>query len=212
MLDAPSSLGSRTDRRRADQIAKAGAQGASPARLITPKRQRVITHNNRLQGVDSPDYTEGAGTASNWNWRSQKTISPQRHRRHGGDQKKGWSRSRRWILVPASRFKQRSDNATIKKRHLTSRISIVKPVAKLDVDLPRVVPVEAAEGQTVVDQMAVGHVQRIHRSRKPVAELLPQRKIEGGVLGQVVRGWVGQTQRIPSRSTGWWQQTRATEG
>jgi hypothetical protein len=68
----------------ADPIAKAGAQDASPARLIAPNRRRVITHNNHLQGVDSPNYTEGAGTASNRNWRGEKHFTTETRRKSEG--------------------------------------------------------------------------------------------------------------------------------
>ena len=67
--------------------------------------------------------------------------------------------------------------------------SIVEPEAHLDKDLARVIPVEAAEGLTVVKfHAAVGNVQGIQRCRDTLAEVLAHREIEGGVLRQMVSG------------------------
>ena len=63
----------------------------------------------------------------------------------------------------------------------------MKAVAEFDVDLSRIVPVEAAESQAIVElDAAVGHVKGIQRSGETLPEILSQREIEGGVLRQMV--------------------------
>ena len=53
------------------------------------------------------------------------------------------------------------------------RSSVVKSVAKFHEDFARIVPVEAAEGDAVVEfHAAVGHVHGIHRRRESFAEIL----------------------------------------
>ena len=66
---------------------------------------------------------------------------------------------------------------------------VVKAVAHFDKNLPRVVPVEAAEGHAVVEfDAAVGDIQGVQRRRNPLAEILAEREIKGGVAGQVFAG------------------------
>ena len=62
----------------------------------------------------------------------------------------------------------------------------MKSIAQLDGQLPRVVPVEAAEGLAVVEfHVQVGHIQGIHGCGKAFPEILAQREIKRGVARQV---------------------------
>ena len=57
--------------------------------------------------------------------------------------------------------------------------SVMKAIAKLYINFAWIVPVEAAEGDAVVEfHAAVGHVHCVQRSGEPLAEILAQRKIE----------------------------------
>ena len=65
----------------------------------------------------------------------------------------------------------------------------MKTVANFNVDFAGIVPVEAAEGDAVVEfNAAVGDVDGIERSRKALAEILAQREIESCVLRQIGTG------------------------
>ncbi len=63
----------------------------------------------------------------------------------------------------------------------------MEPVAQLDKDFARVVPMESAKGLTIVEIHApVDHVQSIERCGKALAEVFANREIERGVLRQMV--------------------------
>ena len=65
----------------------------------------------------------------------------------------------------------------------------MKAVSQFDEKFARIVPVETAEGLAIVEiHPAIGHVQGMHRCGESVAEILPEGKIEGCVLRQVVPG------------------------
>src|SRR4029077_9437497 len=64
--------------------------------------------------------------------------------------------------------------------------SIMETVAQFDIDFARVVPMETAEGLAVVEiHAAVGHVQGVQRGGNALTEVLAERQIERGVLGQM---------------------------
>ena len=64
--------------------------------------------------------------------------------------------------------------------------SVVEAVTQLDENFPRIVPVETAEGLTVIEvHPAIGHIQGVQRCGESVAEILAEGKIEGCVLRQV---------------------------
>ena len=70
-----------------------------------------------------------------------------------------------------------------------NRLSVVEAVAKFHVDLTGVVPVETAEGLTVVEiHSPIGQIQRVQRCGELVAEILAEGKIDSCVLRQVVPG------------------------
>ena len=63
----------------------------------------------------------------------------------------------------------------------------MKPVAQLDEDFARIIPVETAECLAIVEvHAAVGHIQGIQRSGESLTEVLTDREIESCVLRQVV--------------------------
>ena len=63
----------------------------------------------------------------------------------------------------------------------------MESIAKFGVNLARSVPVKTAEGLAVVElDAAVGDVESVERSRETLAEILAKRKIERGVLRQMV--------------------------
>ncbi len=65
----------------------------------------------------------------------------------------------------------------------------MEAVADFYVDFARVVPVEAAEGEAIVVlDAAIGNIQRGEGSGEALAEIFAERKIEGGVLRQIVAG------------------------
>src|SRR5580658_4953029 len=65
--------------------------------------------------------------------------------------------------------------------------SIVEAIAKLSVNLTRIIPVKSAESQTVVQlHAAVGHVQRSHRNSVFLSEGLAESNIERGMAGQII--------------------------
>ena len=62
----------------------------------------------------------------------------------------------------------------------------METVAQFDIDFAGVIPMETAEGLAVVEvHAAVGHVQGIQRCGDALAEILANRKVERGVLGQM---------------------------
>src|SRR5580704_2082646 len=72
---------------------------------------------------------------------------------------------------------------------LVSPSSVVEAIAKFDVDFAWVVPVEAAEGDAVIEfHAAICDVYRVQGSGEALAEIFAKRKIEGGVLRQIVAG------------------------
>ncbi len=76
--------------------------------------------------------------------------------------------------------------------------SVMKPVAKLDVDFSRIVVVKSSERQAVVNQqVAIGDVERVQRNGKSLAEVLSEREINLRVAGQVSAGMlrIGRTIR-----------------
>src|SRR5689334_13866704 len=65
----------------------------------------------------------------------------------------------------------------------------MEPISNLRIDLSRIVPVETAECQAVVQLDApVGNIKGGHGRGKPFAEILAQREIEGGVSRQIISG------------------------
>ena len=61
--------------------------------------------------------------------------------------------------------------------------SIVKAVAQFDEDLARIVPVEATEGDAVVEfDAAVGDVHSVDGGGEAFAKIFAKRQIECGVL------------------------------
>src|SRR5271169_5915019 len=70
--------------------------------------------------------------------------------------------------------------------------SVVEPVSHLHIDFARQVPVISAEGQAVIFLDAVvGYVERGQGRGEAFAEILPERKIEGGVLRQIRLSRIG---------------------
>lgn len=67
--------------------------------------------------------------------------------------------------------------------------SVMKPVVQLHHHLARVVPVEATEGQAVVQfKPAIGQVESGHGGRPAFSEALAQGQIKGGVPGRIGAG------------------------
>jgi len=67
-----------------------------------------------------------------------------------------------------------------------SLFSVVEAVTKLDINLPRVIPVEAAEGQAIVHFHAmVGHIERGYGNRVFFKKTFSQRNINHGVPWQI---------------------------
>src|ERR1017187_8504339 len=65
----------------------------------------------------------------------------------------------------------------------------MEAIAKFYINLSRIVPVETAEGDAVVEfDAAVGEVDGVQRSGEALAEIFAERKIEGGVLRQIGAG------------------------
>src|SRR5713101_7766058 len=74
----------------------------------------------------------------------------------------------------------------VRHKHTRSPKLVMESITELHVNLPRVVPVESAEGLAVVEVHApVGYVQGIHRCGEALAEILANREIEGCVLWQM---------------------------
>ena len=62
-------------------------------------------------------------------------------------------------------------------------------IAEFDIDFARIVPVEVAEGDAVVEfDASAGNVDRVHRSGKAFTEILAQSHVEPGRPRQVVSG------------------------
>lgn len=65
----------------------------------------------------------------------------------------------------------------------------MKAVTKLDVNLPRIVPVESAKGQAVIQLHAhVTDIERGDGKRIFLSKVFPEGKINRGVGGQVLAG------------------------
>ena len=63
----------------------------------------------------------------------------------------------------------------------------MEAVTKLSVDLPRIVVVEASEGEAVVEQHAcVGDVERVDGEREVFSEVLAEAQVRSCVRGQIV--------------------------
>src|SRR5712692_8618874 len=66
-------------------------------------------------------------------------------------------------------------------------VLIMEMVAHLDINLPRVAKVEAAEGPAVIQQQTAIHpIQPGDGNRKILAEVLPHGQVQGCVSGQPV--------------------------
>ena len=65
----------------------------------------------------------------------------------------------------------------------------MESITEFGINLPRVIPVEPAEGLAVVEfDAAVGDVQGVKRGGESLTKVLPQGKIKGCVLREVVAG------------------------
>jgi hypothetical protein len=61
----------------------------------------------------------------------------------------------------------------------------MKPIPDFGVDLPWIEMVRASESQAVIEEESpVGDIHALHRERPAFSDTLPERQIEGGVLGQ----------------------------
>src|SRR6202521_5457946 len=167
-----------------------------------------VLHMNRKrgdQGMDDLHYTERTGTASNGlrcsgspflsirSMRPTRELSAVRSQRSGkpnalwGTVYRGISASIDW----SHGFRRRlpAHLRGLGPIALTPHPSIVKSVAQFDIDLARVVPMEPSERLAVLEvHAAVGHVQGIQRRGDALSEVLANRKVERGVLRQVVTG------------------------
>src|ERR1700723_931162 len=66
-------------------------------------------------------------------------------------------------------------------------ISVVEAIAQFKVNLTRLIPVEAAEGDTIIEfDATVGDVDGAERGGEALAEILAEREIECCVLWQIV--------------------------
>src|SRR5713101_3158872 len=67
-------------------------------------------------------------------------------------------------------------------------VLIMEMVAHLNINLSRVAEVEAAEGPAVIQQQTAVHpIQPVDGNRKFLAEVLPNRQVQGCVSGQPVQ-------------------------
>src|ERR1700680_4664771 len=79
---------------------------------------------------------------------------------------------------------------------------VMEAVAELDVDFARIVPVEAAEGDAVVEfDATVGYVHGVYRSCEALAEIFAQSEIECRVRGQIGAGIGRARKRVGEAGT-----------